>query len=472
MAEVDTFEEDGAPAESAASVIKVAGKNYAVGLLWNDVDEKGEAAKEARAMAARPQIEADLFVTRAQADQFGLGWRRNGHTRGMASLAGHLADARVGKQGSWIGLFEVAGGFYLIAVRDDAILARTDKVYADERDARGPFEDLLGMADWTEVFAPEGMGFDQADGTGIEAIVASGKSPRLQDVDKVSSLVKWGLAASIVAIMVVGSLWYLDRVAEEENARVLAELAEQAKRNMPLAGGQQEIEIPPMPWDGRPVGAKFLVNCRAAMDKAVLDFPGWATRGIECDSSSSQARLLLERAAPLGSGGGTVNWIRWTLDRSPSLSKASAMPSGDNGASVSWSVDGTEKHGPVLASKTPDIGRSRFYLQSWFEEAFTPIQFPNVESNAFWRTLKFRFSTTHDPVRFSQIVDRIPGLVVDKVSVDLRRAPAVYTVEGAFFEELPPPPNAKPRNAGQAGSPAANAAATPRPNPAPQAPRS
>ncbi len=243
MSETETFDDAGAT-DSGVSVVKIGGKSYAVGLHWEEVADKTEAPKEARAMAARPNIEADLFALRSQGDQFGLGWRRNGHAKGMPSLAGHMADARVGSQGNWLGVFEVEGGYYIIAVRDDVILGSTDKVHSDELAARNQFDDLFSGTDWAEAFAPESMGFEGTVAATAASMVSSGKPPRLQDVDKVSGLVKWGGALVAILVLVFGGLWYqnyAEQLRLDEEAERLAQIA---RDNVPLMNQKPQVVVP------------------------------------------------------------------------------------------------------------------------------------------------------------------------------------------------------------------------------------
>ena len=133
-------------------VVRVGRRDYAIGLHWNGVDQPTRAAFEARELAATSSFAADFFCVRqGGTPQFGLGFRAQGHKSGMPSLAAHVASA---KGGSWIGLFEVAGGYYLVAIRDDGILSECDRFFEDPEEARNVFEDFQGQSDWSEALAP------------------------------------------------------------------------------------------------------------------------------------------------------------------------------------------------------------------------------------------------------------------------------------------------------------------------------
>src|SRR3546814_10294005 len=82
-------------------------------------------------MAATAGMDSDFYCVRTEGvPQYGLGSREFGHKAGIPSLAAHAAS---NKGGSWIGAFTVRDGFYLLAVKDDAVLSEYDKFFASER---------------------------------------------------------------------------------------------------------------------------------------------------------------------------------------------------------------------------------------------------------------------------------------------------------------------------------------------------
>jgi len=454
MSENEDFEEGYGSASDSVGTLRVGKTQYAVSLIWQEAEDETDPAAAARSVAADTTVNGDFFVLRPQSRQFGIGLKEKGHAKNMPSLGAHLAESRRGTQASWLGLFEVEGGFYVIAVRDELILAQTDRFYAEELDARSELDNLLNLDDWGETFAPAAFEVENATDKSLAQLL-SGKAPRLRDIDKMGAFAKWGAGGLLVALILFGGVYYQNHLNElaliaEEEARVLA-----SKTNLPLADAPPVV-IPPMPWEARPVATAYLDACMAAMHRAVLDFPGWKTDKIECDAGAN-ARLDITRSASLEAGGGTVNWIRWTLDRSPTLSAASILPQGADRATIAWAGEKVENYPPDLNPRAPDIGKTRFYLQSWFEEAFTTITFPKASQNEFFRSVEFKFSTEYEPTKFSAILGRVPGLTIDKVTADLKALPLTYVVEGSIHEQLPLPKNA--RRPGQAGAPGPAAAA-------------
>ena len=155
----DTFDEyEVATAEvfnrDKNGVLNIGGKDYAVGMFWNSASDATSAVSEAKATAKSPGLNADFYTVRGEGvPQYGRGSKDSGHKTGMPSLASYLNHAI---EGNWVGVFECGeGSFYLVAVRDDAILADCDKVYTNEDDVREEFSDLFYSSSWENAFSPE-----------------------------------------------------------------------------------------------------------------------------------------------------------------------------------------------------------------------------------------------------------------------------------------------------------------------------
>lgn len=418
----------GAEASDKVHTLSVGGRTYAIGLLWNNIENKSAGAKEAREKAAQPDVEADLFVVRAKSTQYGLGYRSEGHAKSMVSLAGALAD---GKEGTWIGAFGVDDGFYIVAVNTGDVLAQTDVFIPDSLEARGFVEDLLG-SEWEHVYAPADFGIPSSEDVDLVTLVARANKPSLQGTDAVSPFMTYGAIALIGMLLIGGGSYAWNAYQEQQYwAQLEADqlLYEQNNTLQPAV-----VQRPDMPWVNRPVANQYLAACVTALNRAILTVPGWNTVGLACDGMS--VRMALDRAAALGEGGGTINWVRWALDRG-GLSDASASPV-DNGnrVEVTWPV-GAVASQPVDQG-TYAISDARRYLQSHLEEAFTAVNFPTATGDMWHNTQGFNFTSPFEPMNFESILGKIPGLTIDSVIVNL--SDFTYAISGAFHEELEPSP--------------------------------
>ena len=106
----------------ANQTILVHRKKYAVGLFWQPVSSLGGGRVGARRLAHSIDGKYSLYVEYNQ--MLGLASRRSGYRRGMSSAAAEIVDAMV-EHSSFLAMFAIDGGFYLVAVRNGIILQDT-----------------------------------------------------------------------------------------------------------------------------------------------------------------------------------------------------------------------------------------------------------------------------------------------------------------------------------------------------------
>jgi hypothetical protein len=412
-------------------VIRVNKRDYAVGLQRNTLEDPSRAAEEARAYASMSSVAADFFgIRQSSSPQFAVGFKSYGHKSNMPSLAAHAARE---KGGSWLGLFEVAGGYYLLAVRDDAIISEFDRFYDDREAALRAFQEVRYMP-WDETIAPASFQVDQNSTTTLGALL-SGKPPvKLTDVKKTSPIVK----VCLVGFFAVGSIWavstYLEGVNQEELQRQASELAQQAAS---LTSQQpEEPPPPPMPWENLSQGAKFLDKCVSDIRKFRLSIPGWSVNEFFCSVSTGTAAAAIDRSGNIGSGGGSINWIKKYVERDGFQPTITPPPEGSGSrVSAEWPLEGV----PTIPVdiKTVKIGKIREALLTVFEDRMTPIRFSEADTNQYWRGLTFDYDTRLDPLAFADVLSAVPGLIVDDVKYTVKTN--TWSVKGRAYEQLPLP---------------------------------
>lgn len=432
----NTFGFDGAETPSMTSapgtgvgVVSVSKREYAVCLAWHGVEQPSKAAAEARQKALDPDFQANFYCLRkTNTPQFGLGFRTQGHKSNMPSLAAHAAEA---KSGSWIGLFEVVGGYYFLAVRDEAILAESDKFFEDADDARNAFEEFQIGAEWDEAIAPNDFDIPGTRHVKLEDLL-DGKPPvRLVEVRSSSNIIRLGLAVIAVGGLVVGGMMYLNH---QEELR-LAEEAQQAFIDAQNAiMGPEPVEIPPMPWEGQRMGAPFVTACVEDILKFPTDIPRWSVKQFFCEHGTVAAAI--DRDGQLGEGGGSLNWISLTVkDFGRGATVIPPAEGSGSLASVQWNIKDT----PMIPVdlKTAPVAKMKAALLGQFEERLTPIMFSNVDTTEFWTGFSFHFSTKEDPRGYLDVLGAIPGLIVNSVTYNVDDIE--WTIEGKAYEQLPLP---------------------------------
>ncbi|NTF17252.1 type 4b pilus protein PilO2 [Agrobacterium rubi] len=412
-------------------VIRVNKRDYAVGLQWNTLEDPSRGAEEARAYASMPSVMADFFgVRQSSSPQFALGFKSYGHKSNMPSLAAHAARE---KGGSWLGLFEVAGGYYLLAVRDDAIISEFDRFYEDREAALRAFDEVRYMT-WDETIAPASMKVDQTSSLTLDTLLAGKPPVKLGDVRKTSPIIKFCLLGFFAVGVFFAYSTYMEGVNQKALDEQAAELARQAASLVTQT--PEEEPIPEMPWVNLPQGAKLLEKCVGDVRQFRLSIPGWSVNDFFCSSSSVSAAAAIDRKAMVGAGGGSVNWIRPYVEREGFKPSITFPPEGSGSrVRAEWPLADV----PMIPVdiNTVKIRKIRESLLTVFEDRMTPIKFSDADSNLYWRGLAFDFETKIDPLAYSDILSAIPGLIVDDVTYSVKTN--TWQVKGRAYEQLPLP---------------------------------
>ncbi|MTH97582.1 type 4b pilus protein PilO2 [Roseibium sp. RKSG952] len=415
---------------SGVGKIRVGKRDYAVGLHWDLVNQPLQADKEARGLARDPKFQADFYCVRhGGTQQFGLGFARMGHRANMPSLAAHLAAVN---GDSWLGVFEVAGGYYVVGIQSDGVFSETDRFFEDAESAQSFFEEMRSSMEVGELFAPEDFGIRDARTVSIDVLLA-GKVPiRLKSVGRSGFVVKAVVAVGLVTGLIVGTSLYLDSLEMarlQEEARLLAQRAAQSVGSQP-----EEIDIPSMPWEGKYQGAAVISACVESINEFQTSVPGWEVQEVICAGTNASARLV--RTGVLEDGASSINWIYPYVKR-PGFDPVVNQPA--TGSADMVTVDWILEEPPLIPVdlKTAPLLDVRKALLATFEGRMTRISLQNADSNDFWLGMSFSFSTDKDPMAFMDILSAIPGMIVTQVHQDI--ATSKWTIEGKAYEQLPLP---------------------------------
>lgn len=272
--------------------ITVGRRKYAVGLLWQPMGVGYTPRNYARQLARGIDKKLNLYTDyRAM---IGLGARRGGMRAGMPSAAAGVVDA-FGEFSSFLAVFKVSGGYYLVAVRNGVILE--DKLFTDEAQARARYVALSQIPDWGAFFAPESWAMPRAVERRIEDILAGRNRGILHTISRAR--------ANILSLVLIGGfifvLLYFFRtpIAQMVSPRpqistINPELAAEYKRQIEAKNkeldAQFEVErnipAPPpplvMPYDHLPDVMARAQVCYQAIGFLMQPIPGWTQTAAEC----------------------------------------------------------------------------------------------------------------------------------------------------------------------------------------------
>jgi len=434
---LDDFDGRGTGAGSSApvvgiGVVRIGKRDYAVGLHWAPIEAQVTADKDARAAALN--LKAEYYCLRPGAfPQYGLGFKAAGHKANMPSLAAHLSAS---KQGAWIGLFAVAGGYYLIAVKDGAIDAETDRYFENSQDALDALEIIQanwGSGDW-EIIAPASLSIYGSKEIPISQLIDGRPSVRLREVSQTGTIIRLG--AIVAGLIGLAGFYFI--LGEQQMEMIEAELAAKQEQAREILAPEQEIVVPPMPWEGKPLATAALAACVREVGEFPLDIPGWSVKEIICVEETIAAAI--DRDGLLGERGGPVTWIAPFVTSERRKPSVDFPPDGSGSrARVQWSLGSLPRIPVDLA--TLNLSTVRRGMLQVMEQRMTPVTFGQADSNEFWRGMTFSFKTKASPLEFGDLLAAIPGVIINKARLDVTSGE--WLLEGSVYEQLPLPKNAK-----------------------------
>lgn len=318
-------------------VVSVGGARYAAGLVWELNTQTEGVSKLAKAGAE--DRNADLFcITRTQRS-FGYGNTADGLKRGMASLAGTFKNSIEHETDSVIGLFELDNGlFYFIAIRQDSILARSDKVFARLDEAVALFETVYRDGQWDIIYAPaeHEIGLEAYDTTPIVDLLAATEQVKLQPVSVLSDYLRYA-GLIVIALIMVGigdKVWnvHQQHVADEKAAQLAALQAQIAQRNA------ANRPPPAPPYQNAPAFVELVNACVGTMSDKFVEAPGWKMTSLTCGPNSNFSDPVEGNVgATFKRAGGTITWIN------AAYPSTNVKWDNGNGASITWPVAGVSR---------------------------------------------------------------------------------------------------------------------------------
>lgn len=270
-------------------IITVHRKKFATGLFWQPVSVGNTAYNYAKQLSKNIDKKYTLFID--YKSMVGLGNKNTGVYAGLPSAAVEIVES-LSEFVSFLGVFQVGGYFYLVAVRNGVIIR--DILIETAEEARRLYAELSGIPDWGALFAPASWGMPKAQEKIISELVRSSTSAKLRPIDVFDSV--WPSVIFFIVVLLGGLFLFHEKILKlftsKEPVRANPELVEKYKQNIELKkqelAKKQELEkqksIPiEYPFDYLPDVMERANLCYKAIAFVMQPVAGWNQTYTKCD---------------------------------------------------------------------------------------------------------------------------------------------------------------------------------------------
>ncbi len=271
-------------------ILNINRKKYAVGLFWQPMGAAVGARNYARSLARSVDRKLNLYTEyRAMV---GLAARKNGARAGMLSAAAEIMES-FSEYTSFLAVFAVPRGFYMVAARNGVILV--DRFFDSEDDARSEYVKMSEIPDWGAFFAPGAWGMPRAAERNFADLLKGQSRAVLHTISRFGSRM---FSLMLVVMFVLGIVVvFRDSLVQtfaprpqvaELNPELVAEYKKQIEEKAKELDAQFEIEkqLPPepivMPYELLPDMMVRAGQCYQAIAFLMQPVIGWNQVNVVC----------------------------------------------------------------------------------------------------------------------------------------------------------------------------------------------
>ena len=409
----------------------IGGVTYATGLFWQPLQNKDDPYSEIEETAESVQEGADLFVLKpGKTVQFGICASSDGYKKGYQSLAVTVSTS-LSEKTSFVAVFKVDNGWWYCCVRNDIILSDGDVLFLKEEDAKEQFMSMMTVPDWGRRIAPEEWNIPDTENIKLEGILPNGVKAKLQ---KIKALRGPKLYA-VIAVSAVVSFWILSSfvtdvlLAPKKAPIVIAPVKPKVMRPVKKA---PEIK----PWEKIKDPGQVLSFCyRDTMHFVKIMPPGWDIGGVNCEENGATASWSRNI--------GRISWADKALNESNMTFMARSISSDGN------TLIASTHYKPILIKSPPTYSEVdiKNIINDLFQSLGQPISLTDAtvtvapsktdrfmgeeEEAKEYKTVKFNFTASQNPLVWVDILTKFSGLVMHTIQYDTKTGLWNYT--GAIY---------------------------------------
>lgn len=291
--------------QDLSGTIVVGGTIYAVGLMWQSLQNPDDPIPEIReVIESEPGL--DLYCLRpASAPQYGVGRKSMGHREGQPSAAAAVASYYADKT-SVCAVFKVKEGWWFVSIRNDLILSEEDRLFTNEEDAQRAFFSMMAVPDWDIKIAPKNWEVEGAEEVELAPVVKNARKIRLVELSAVKrTQFLIGITLVVIALLggvvyLVSSLWETVFTQEKIVAVPTPTVIE------PVVPAPEK----PKPWERLPDINVFLNKCwNNSYQLNNLTIPGWQLGTVVCTPTG-----ITTNWTKSWNPGGRIAWVKKAIE--------------------------------------------------------------------------------------------------------------------------------------------------------------
>ena len=276
--------------ELANQTISVHRKKYAVGLFWQPLPTGNGGRSYARYLARSLDGHYNLYTE--YKFMIGLSMRHTGQKSGMPSAAAEVCEA-MSEFSSFLAVFVVENGFYMVAVRNGIIIS--DRIFNKESDAREEYTTLSQMPDWGAFIAPAAWGMPRAVEHTLYDVITGHSHTSLRSLSMTRSIIVSVLLVLLFVLLMV--IIYREPVVQSVSnqhnlEKIDTEQAAEYRRQIDAKNKEldEQFQIEKKP-EAKPIVPPYEllpdVAARADIRYRAIGFlmqqvPGWNQTSAEC----------------------------------------------------------------------------------------------------------------------------------------------------------------------------------------------
>ncbi|MDR2412802.1 MAG: type 4b pilus protein PilO2 [Rickettsiales bacterium] len=284
----------------AHQIILIDRKKYAVGLFWQPIAIGFVSRNYARQLSKSIDKKLNLFTEyRAMV---ALGARSAGHRSGIPAAAPEIMEV-LAEFSSFLAVFKVDNGFWLVAVRNGIII--NDKLFDDQNAARDEYIRLSEIPDWAALFAPSAWGMPRSVERHLSDVVSGNVKAVLKPISRLKADF---ISLLLLVLFVLGAAYFfkepiaqmlapkpqlsrVDPVLAEEYKKLIEEKNKELDKKFKIKKTEQKEPLE-MPYDFLPEPKERAETCYKAIGFLMQQVPGWAQIGAECQDTHANATFM------------------------------------------------------------------------------------------------------------------------------------------------------------------------------------